>query len=282
VQCDWGEAPDVPLFFGRTKELSSLEQWLTSDRCRLVAIVGMKGIGKTKLSVKLGRGGIGKTDLSLKLARGIEEQFDYVIWRRLLNAPRVSELLTDLIKFLSDQQEVILPDVVNEQISRLLYYLRKSRCLVILDNVEMILQGGEQVGQYSPGYEDYGQLFEQIAETPHQSCLLLTSREKPPEIARRESRTGPVRSLELRGLSITDGKKIFAEIGSFSGSTEDWKQLNSLYNGNPLALELAAHHIKEVFFGSISEFLKEDTSIFADLRGLLDWHFNRLSTPTKK
>jgi WD40 repeat protein len=282
VRRDWGEAPDVPVFFGRTKELISLEQWITQDRCRLVAIVGMKGIGKTRLSVKLGRGGIGKTDLSLKLARGMQEQFDYIIWRRLLNAPKVSEILTDLIKFLSNQQEVHMSDAVSEQISRLLHYLRESRCLIILDNVEMIFQGGKHVGQYSPGYEEYGQLFEQIAEIPHQSCLLLTSREKLPEVARLESQTGPVRSLELRGLHYSDGKKIFAEIGSFSGSKEDWKQLNTLYNGNPLALELAARHIKEVFFGSISAFLREGKPIFADLRSLLDWHFSRLSDSHKE
>ncbi len=258
VRHDWGEAPDVPVFFGRTKELISLEQWLTSDRCRLVAIVGMKGIGKTRLSLKLGRGGIGKTDLSLKLARGIEAQFDYIIWRRLLNAPKVSELLTDLIKFLSNQQEVTLPDTVSGQISRLLHYLRQSRCLVILDNVEMLLDAG----QYAPGYEEYGQLFEQIVEISHQSCLLLTSREKPPEIARLERKTGPVRSLELGGLNYLDGRKLFAEIGSFSGSKEDWKQLNYLYNGNPLALELAAHHIKEVFFGNISRVLERRETDF--------------------
>ncbi len=279
---DWGEAPDVPVFFGRTKELILLEKWITEDRCRLVALVGMKGIGKTRLSLKLGRGGIGKTDLSLKLARGIQEQFDYIIWRRLLNAPKVAEILTDLIKFLSNQQEITLPNTVSGQISRLLHYLRQSRCLVILDNVEMLLQSGKHVGQYVSGYEEYGQLFEQIAEIPHQSCLLLTSREKLPEIVKRESQTGPVRSLELRGLNVADGKKIFAEIGSFSGSEEDWKQLNYLYNGNPLALELAARHIKEVFFGSISEFLREGKPTFADLRDLLDWHFNRLSDAHKE
>ena len=48
----------------------------------------MKGIGKTRLSVKLGGGGIGKTDLSLKLVQGIHDQFDYIIWRSLLNAPK--------------------------------------------------------------------------------------------------------------------------------------------------------------------------------------------------
>src|SRR2546421_4675734 len=59
----WGEAPDISTFFGRTEELETLERWIVQNRCRLVAIVGIAGVGKTNLSVKLGRGGIGKTDL---------------------------------------------------------------------------------------------------------------------------------------------------------------------------------------------------------------------------
>jgi hypothetical protein len=33
---DWGEAPDVPYFVGRTKELDQLQQWMIKERCRLV------------------------------------------------------------------------------------------------------------------------------------------------------------------------------------------------------------------------------------------------------
>ncbi len=279
---DWGEAPDRSPFFGRTEELAMLEQWIVNEQCQLVAVIGMGGMGKTELSVKLGKGGIGKTDLSLELAQGIQDHFEYVIWRRLLSAPKLTDILLDLIKFLSDQQEVSLPSTVEGQISRLLFHLRQHRCLLILDNVEAILQGGKLAGQYREGYEGYGQLFRQVAEVPHQSCLLLTSREKPPEIARLEGKTRPVRSLELGGLNYLDSKKVFAEIGSFSGSDEDWRELNEFYNGNPLALELAARHIHDVFFGSITEFLKEGKQVFADLRDLLDWHFDRLSDEQKE
>ncbi|MDM8518814.1 caspase family protein [Anaerolineales bacterium HSG6] len=279
---DWGDVPNVPVFFGRTEELATLEQWIVEDRCRIVAILGIKGIGKTRLSVKLGKGGIGKTDLSLTLAHGIQGEFDYVIWRKLFNAPPVTDILADMIKFLSNQQEINLPDKVEDQVSRLIHYLRQHRCLLILDNVETVLRGGEQTGQYQEGYEGYGELLRQVGELSHKSCLILTSREKPRDIARLAGKTKPVRSLELGGLNVSDGQKIFEDVGEFSGSDNEWRKLIEFYNGNPLALELAARHIDEVFFGDISEFLTEGKQVFDDLNDLLEWHFNRLSDSEKE
>jgi WD40 repeat protein len=277
LRLDWGDAPDVPVFFGRTEELATLEQWIIKDRCRLVAILGMGGIGKTGLSVKLGKGGIGKTDLSLKLARGIQDEFEYVIWLSLLNAPPVTDILADLIKFLSNQQEIDLPDTVDKQVSRLLHYLKAHRCLLILDNTEAILRDGDRSGPYPEKYGGYGQLLKKVGEVPHQSCLLLTSREKPQEIALLEGKTKPVRSLPLGGLNEVDGRKIFTEIGEFYGSDDEWRELIGFYNGNPLALEIVAKHIEEVFFGNILDFLREGQPVFGNLYDLLDWHFERLS-----
>ncbi|MFW9264999.1 NB-ARC domain-containing protein, partial [Nostoc sp. CALU 546] len=273
---DWGDAPDVQVFFGRTEELETLQNWIIRDRTRCVAIVGMRGIGKTHLSLKLGLGGIGKTDLSLQLAKGIQDEFEFVIWRSLLNAPLLSDLLADLIKVLSRQQQTTLPETISERISLLLHHLKTHRCLLILDNAETLLQAGDPIGRYRADYEDYGQLIKQVGEVAHQSCLLLTSREKPQELILMDGPSRPVRSLVLQGLDIQAGKQIIAELGDFTASEEDWQELIQLYDGNPLALQLVSKHILEVFFGSIAEFLREGKPVFHDLQELLSWHFQRL------
>lgn len=275
-QIDWGDAPDVPMFFGRTEELATLEKWIISDRCRCVAIVGMRGIGKTHLSMRLGLGGIGKTDLSLQLAKGIQRDFEFVIWRSLLNAPPLSDLLADLIKVLSKQQQTTLPENINERISCLIQYLKDHRCLLILDNAETLLQPEDPIGRYRANYEDYGQLIKQVGEVPHQSCLLLTSREKPQELILMDGINLPVRTFSLNGLDIQSGKQILAELGEFTASEQDWENLIRLYDGNPLALQLAGKHIIEVFFGNIGDFLAYGKPVFHDLQELLCWHLQRL------
>ncbi|QHG15156.1 AAA family ATPase [Nostoc sp. ATCC 53789] len=50
---DWGDAIDVDFFYGRQAELAQLQQWILVDQCRLVAVSGMGGMGKTSLSIKL-------------------------------------------------------------------------------------------------------------------------------------------------------------------------------------------------------------------------------------
>ncbi len=281
---DWGKAPAVDdnLFFGRTEELNTLEKWLVKDRCRLVAIVGMGGIGKTNLSLKFCKGGIGKTDLSLTLAKKIQDEFEYIIWRSLFAAPDLEEILVQLIKFLSNQQEINLPNKVEDKVSLLLQYLQAKRCLLILDNVERILKGGDRAGQYLEKHEGYGELFRQVGQREHQSCLLLTSRETPRDISQLEGEKRPVRVLPLSGLEELEARKIFTTIGSFSGLDEEWTKIIKLYDGNPLVLEIVARYIRDKCGGNLSEFLKGKDRIFGNLRELLNWHFHRFSSYEKE
>jgi DNA replication protein DnaC len=132
---DWGEATSISIFYGRTEELATLEKWILDERCQLVALLGM--------------GGIGKTTLSIKLTQQIQEDFEYVIWRSLREAPPVTSILANLIQVLSDEQETEsnLSESLSDRVSRLLDYLRNQRCLLILDNAEAILRSGGRAGQ---------------------------------------------------------------------------------------------------------------------------------------
>jgi WD40 repeat protein len=260
--------PDVPVFYGRTEELASLEQCLLDDRCRLVAILGM--------------GGIGKTSLAVKLVERIQDEFDYFIWHSLHNAPPLADIVRSLIQLLSSQQqlEVVLPQNINAGISQLIHCFSEYRCLIILDNAEAILSSGDKAGRYREGYEDYGELFRQIGEQRHQSCLLLTSREKPKEIGLLEGPSLPVRSFEINGLDEVDSKEIFNMKGTFVGSEEEWRLLVKHYAGNPLALRIVAAAIQELFDGSVTElvgYLKRRVLVFDDIRDLLNRQFERLS-----
>ncbi|MBD0387108.1 MAG: hypothetical protein ICV54_11445, partial [Nostoc sp. C3-bin3] len=259
--------PGICVFSGRVAELSQLRQWLIKDNCQMVAILGM--------------GGIGKTALSVKLAKEVQEDFEYLIWRSLRNAPPVLVMLANLIRFLSDERETELPATVDDRVTLLINYLRERRCLLVLDNAETILQEGDRAGEYRHEYEDYGQLLQRIGEEPHQSCLVLTSREKPKEFAPLEGEASPVRTLSLVGLGETEGQEILQDKGLF-GSQQEWSKLIEKYSGNPLALKLVSEPIRELFGGNIAAFIAEGEIIFGDTRKLLDQQFERLSEIEKE
>lgn len=261
-RCDWGEAIDVSIFHGRTQEIDTLRQWVEHDHCRLLTLLGM--------------GGVGKTSLSIKLAEEVQSQFEFLIWRSLRDVPTIDELLTTLIQFLSPQQDTPIPDSSSGKLSRVIELLKRSRCLIILDNFDALLQSGECTGTYCIGCEMYGELLKRIGEIAHQSCVILTTREKPQEVATQEGDRLPVRTLPLAGLDLTAGQQILDAKG-LSGAAADLEQLVTHYRGNPLALKMAATSIQDLFAGDIVQFLEQGTAAFNSMGRLLRQQCDRLA-----
>ncbi|MEO0767961.1 MAG: NB-ARC domain-containing protein [Cyanobacteria bacterium J06649_4] len=288
---DWGKAIDSSIFFGRDRILATLEDWLVKDHCRLVAICGI--------------GGIGKTTLSAKLAHKVADQFDYLIWRSLKNAPPIQEILASILNFFLEQPAVHLTgnepaESIDAQQRQLMHCLRNHRCLIVLDNVESLFEEIDdrsdysdptrpkeaQAGAYLPSYKGYSQLLETLSQTDHSSSILLTSRELPKEIAVQVGDTLPVRSLQLSGLSATEGQALIQATGQnlFTGTEADWTQLVDAYSGNPLALKIIAAAVRDYFDGSLPAFLElaqQDSFIFGDIKQLLARQIKRLSALEK-
>ncbi|MEM9092752.1 MAG: BTAD domain-containing putative transcriptional regulator [Cyanobacteria bacterium P01_F01_bin.53] len=256
---DWGEAPNINFFHGRTAELEQLEQWLTDDRLCLIAVLGI--------------GGVGKTALAAKLAHDRQREFDYVIWRSLRNAPPLDTLLNDLVPFLSNQQDTAC------SLSHLMHWLRQSRCLVILDNVETILKSGERAGQFREEYVGYGELIEVIGQANHQSCLVLTSREKTAEVSTLEGMNLAVKAMRISGSP--EAALALLEAKGLEGTQEQKEQLSARYGNSPLAVQIVGGSIRDVFCGDIALFLEEDTLLFNGAKKLLDRQFSRLTSLEK-
>ena len=258
---DWNAAPDVETFYGRTQELTQLKQWILRDRCRLVALLGM--------------GGIGKTTLAVKFAKQNAAEFDFVIWRSLGQATPFPLILQDLIQFLSPQPSSNFEEI-GTGISQLMEILRSHRCLLIVDDLEMILSRQDLAGHYADRFQEYGQFIQRVAQEPHQSCLVLASSEKLKDLAQLEGQK--VRSLQVVG-SEEISQKILAERGFVV--TQDWENLISRYGCNPLAVKIVSATVQELYEGQVADFIK-NTLLMGDIRTLLDRPFERLSLAEKE
>src|SRR2546422_2383428 len=259
---DWGDAPDVASFYGREWELDLLSQWVVQERCRVGNV--------------LGQGGIGKSALATKVMHRVAEGFEIVIWRSLRDVPTWEALLDSCLQVLAPQALRDISASSERRQDLLLECLRSRRVLLVFDNLESFLEEGEDSGRMRAGDEGFSRVLRRVAETEHQSCLLLTSREKPIDLVPMEGRRSPVRALRLTRLDVNACKQLLAE-KEVIGDLAEQMQMIEAYAGNPLALKIVAQTIVELFGGEIAPFLEQGEVVFGGVRELLDQQYVRLS-----
>lgn len=259
---DLRDAPDIKTFYNYpSSPLTTLENAIAHQNCRLLTITGMSGIGKSAIVRHL-----------IPL---IQTQFDRIIWRSLRTSPPLETTLKNLIQFLSNQPEITLPENIDTQLEILIECLRTHRCIIILDDVQQILNSGQLPGNYKPGYENYGTLFKLIGEIPHHSCLILNSWEPPSDILTFTDDNSEVCLLQLTGLGEA-ATEIIREKGLLD--EDRWPELINLYQGNPLWLKLVAQTINNLFSGRVSQYLSYQAVLLNDeLTPILHQHYQRLS-----
>ncbi|ELS45205.1 hypothetical protein C789_4999 [Microcystis aeruginosa FACHB-905 = DIANCHI905] len=212
---------------------------------RLIAVLGLWGIGKTTLVKRF-------IDLNL-------EQFEVVIWKSLKFPKSLDLWLNDLLNTCQKEPK----ESTDNKIQQLLEVLSNHKCLIVLDDFQNLFAVGQMAGNYQPEYSSYQHFLKLIAEIQHQSHFILISQEKSAEMDYLNQENSPIQCLELSGFEAIDFLK---NKGLQDG--ERWLELIQLYEGNPFYLTDIAVLIKDVFDGKVNDFLAENSL----------YHFSKVMT----
>ncbi|WP_373478359.1 NB-ARC domain-containing protein [Geminocystis sp.] len=253
-------APKIIKFYNRKTELQNLSSWIFNKNISLVSVLGLSGIGKSYLVKRF-------IDLNL-------DQFEVIIWKSL-QYPDCFDLLIDDIFSICDRE---LKPNINNRLNQLLTLLTQKKCLIIFDNLENLFIEKQFAGQCQQQYKDYQEFFKRIIHTDHQSNIILISQEKCTEMECLDEELYSIKCLELVGFNDV-------EILNNKGLKDEnsWLSLLNLYEGNPFYLKIITDSIKNIFDGSVREFLEENELIITkDIEKKLELLFNRLSPIEQK
>ena len=211
-------------FVGRETELSETIQLLKNADCRLLTLVGVGGIGKTRLAIQL--------------AKDQQQTFAHSVWfvnlQPLQSGKQIASAVMDAAR--------IVPSGHDTQENQLLQYLQEKKILLLLDNFEHVLDG-------------VGFLIQIIQHAP-EIKLLVTSREA---LSLPEEWLYPVEGLPIPQSHQTDNiesitaVELFVERArqvrpnfSLADNRASVVRICQLVDGLPLAIEMAASWTKSL------------------------------------
>ncbi|MEA5624554.1 NB-ARC domain-containing protein [Nostoc sp. UHCC 0251] len=260
-----GQPPNVSTFYGRIQELAHLKELIVKQRC--VSLVGVAGIGKSALAAKL------LAELSIKS----KPRFDCLIWKSVTHAPRVQDLVADLIELIDPlEPSSNLPEYTQAMISVLVKQLQSRNCLLVLDEADALFHRNKLEQRL-----EYKVLFRRLLEEQHQSCLLLTNRIFPEEFGTLMKAKRPIEYLKIEGLDSEAAMQLL----SANGLTDKDKcqKLIHTYRGNPLELETLVEKIHHYFASSTENFFRKYTTfVSSEFQAMLDEMFGEILSETQR
>jgi tetratricopeptide (TPR) repeat protein len=247
----------VPLWVGRDELLTDLKADLLAGR-KVLALCGQGGIGKTSLAVKLLEA-CGVLVAAGSLAAGCA--FGRVIYVRVSEGMSFDGVMAELARSL----DVSLTDGLRpeQMIDFVIKGLQRSRCLVVLDNLEDVLRDGRAIDRY------WGLLLWALVEREHRSQVVITSREVPKDLADLNNARGIpnpvlVRIEKVKQLTIDEGVELLRTF-LVRERDEDLRWIVVQVGGHAFVLtQLMALAIDEELDGELCRYLRRNPELLTD------------------
>jgi hypothetical protein len=225
-------------FYGRTKELDRLEEWVTSQICRMITVHGFDGMGKSSLVREL------------KARKEVTESFKgEIIWESFSYGEPVESLINRLLRQpkLQNSPGDRTPECVRRQFRD---RLTQKRYLIVLEQIP-----DHQTEEYDNHTNWLLELLE-YRGAYHSSCILLITSDQRPDGLTRKANSSVVKRWPLTGVDPETGLDILKNsepnlVIDLAAATE----LVLLFAGYPSALRCVATFIQEYHEGNVREFL---------------------------
>ncbi len=282
-QVNWDAVPTAIHLDGRATELYQLEHWLLKEQCRLVALLGVSGQGKTALVADFVHRLVEKSEGTVPVG-GPLVPFTRIVWSSASGGATVAQILQMWIAQLTAASSPAVPlftqpaPPIDLLLAPLLQLLRKERCLLILDQAECLLRN---TALQAGAEEALAMLFRWMTEGEHQSALIFCSGLQPQSLVQLARHSSLLRILRLPGLSTTAGVDLLTRYG-LAHYNLDLAQLVTRYAGNPLALSLLSSLAHQFPPHTLELILQREPLLFAELHKVLKQQFDQLPPLAQK
>jgi diguanylate cyclase (GGDEF)-like protein len=247
-----GAMTRLTAFVGREAELGRMGDCLASSSCRLLTVVGVSGVGKSRLAQQI--------------AGLYEEYFRDGIWYIDISAASNQE---QVIQIIAAQMSFQFNGSVYER-DQLIEYMRPREALLVLDGFDRLVDDPSFVLDLLNEAPDVKVLVTSRERLNYQAACLFDLRGLPyPEEL---SDPNPLEYPSVQ-LFLNRAQRSRAGFTYTSENIEQVIQICQLTDGNPLALELAASRLREFSTRQIAGSLRRDLKMLqTSLRDLPDVH----------